>query len=833
MVTSSVGNPPPGQSYQVPTQVSPVPTAVDRAPEPGLGRPRWGWFTRRSLSRLKVRLLALLGVLLVVLSLTGWWLNTRVLSDQGFADVMAKTIRQPAVSQYISERISLQLAPTNKIFTAARPVATTVAAQVLQTDAVASAVHNVVAGVHHQVFQIQDNDSLVNVSGASAVATIKAALTSIDPKLAAKVPDSVLNMATTVTQNRTIALAAEITPYVKWGYLPAGVVGVFLLLLAFSKARDPVHAVRFSGLSMAVAGSLIIGLGAATPLFARVADTPSDPGRGAAVAAFIGVLFGRLVGAGGALALLGLLLAFVPGRDGAGFAVRARRWRARVDGFRMRRRGHVTIGLVALIVGLCVITVPTKLFYFLLWFLALIILFGGLLTVLRGVGVIETRPETAGLRKRQVSAVALAMVASIIVTTTATAAVIDAASRPHAADPQATGCNGYYELCYQPINRIVWAGSHNAMSSVAYNFFTAEHVASIPEQLNQGARALLIDAYNGYRSGGIVRTNFTGEINRQQIIDELGGDALRVLDRLGALTGATKSNPKGQDVYLCHLFCEVGAVKAAEVFHQIDDYLNQHLTDVIILDVEDYVSPATLEKALKAGGLWDRLYHVDLSKPMPTLLDLVDPPPGQDQARRRVIVTSENHANQAPWLIGSYQLMQETPYTFSGINSFNCRPLRGAPTNAFLLVNHWLRSPGPPDPVSAQTTNSQAVLDRRLKQCVAVRHRLPNIVAVDFFGIGDTVKVVNAWNAAIARVTGQSTSLDATIKLIRDDPSSTAKEIAELDTLVLLPETSEAQAMKLLGPIGPVLAAEAAPHSGSRDATPASGTFASRVLRPG
>ena len=40
---------------------------------------------------------------------------------------------------------------------------------------------------------------------------------------------------------------------------------------------------------------------------------------------------------------------------------------------------------------------------------------------------------------------------------------------------------------------------------------------------------------------------------------------------------------------------------------------------------------------------------------------LVNPPAGQDQAQRRVIITSENHAGQAPWLIGSYDLMQETP----------------------------------------------------------------------------------------------------------------------------------------------------------------------------
>jgi hypothetical protein len=112
---------------------------------------------------------------------------------------------------------------------------------------------------------------------------------------------------------------------------------------------------------------------------------------------------------------------------------------------------------------------------------------------------------------------------------------------------------------------------------------------------------------------------------------------------------------------------------------------------VIILDVEDYVQPADLEKALKAGRLWDRVYTPDLSKPLPTMLDLVNPTDGTTERKQRVIVTSENHAHQAPWLIGSYDLMQETPYTFTAINQFNCGPNRGvtwiAPMERYAKVN--------------------------------------------------------------------------------------------------------------------------------------------------
>ena len=70
------------------------------------------------------------------------------------------------------------------------------------------------------------------------------------------------------------------------------------------------------------------------------------------------------------------------------------------------------------------------------------------------------------------------------------------------------------------------------MSSSAYNFVGAEHTVSIPEQLNLGARALLIDTYYGYKDNGIVRTNLAGGANRADIQREFGSNAVKELDRL-------------------------------------------------------------------------------------------------------------------------------------------------------------------------------------------------------------------------------------------------------------------------------------------------------------
>ena len=44
---------------------------------------------------------------------------------------------------------------------------------------------------------------------------------------------------------------------------------------------------------------------------------------------------------------------------------------------------------------------------------------------------------------------------------------------------------------------------------------------------------------------------------------------MRELDRLGALTGTADTSGKKQDVYFCHDFCELGAVKASDVLGEV------------------------------------------------------------------------------------------------------------------------------------------------------------------------------------------------------------------------------------------------------------------------
>ena len=76
------------------------------------------------------------------------------------------------------------------------------------------------------------------------------------------------------------------------------------------------------------------------------------------------------------------------------------------------------------------------------------------------------------------------MVLALVGSATLVVSLAAAGTSAPRADPFHTGCNGYFELCAQPLDQIVQPASHNAMSSSAYNFLSAEHTITISEQLN-------------------------------------------------------------------------------------------------------------------------------------------------------------------------------------------------------------------------------------------------------------------------------------------------------------------------------------------------------------
>ena len=309
--------------------------------------------------------------------------------------------------------------------------------------------------------------------------------------------------------------------------------------------------------------------------------------------------------------------------------------RAWIADKRTRPRWRFAGGIGLMVLALCAITITTTLFRTILVLAALLVLYLGIVICLRASGLLVTDHTIKKLHKRQVVGVFAAMIVAIVFTGTVAVGLVAGNTDQPRANPSNQGCNGYIELCAQPLNQIVWPASHNAMSSAAYNFLGAEHTITIPEQLNAGARFFMLDAYYGYDDNGLVRTNLAGGVNREQLRKERGEEAVRELDRVGALTGVADTSGKKQDVYFCHDFCELGAVPASQIFRNIDDFLDRNLTDVVIIDVEDYVQPKDLKHALVESGLWHRVWRPSPKQyGWPSLYDMVVPTQGRTPRSR-------------------------------------------------------------------------------------------------------------------------------------------------------------------------------------------------------
>jgi hypothetical protein len=251
-------------------------------------------------------------------------------------------------------------------------------------------------------------------------------------------------------------------------------------------------------------------------------------------------------------------------------------------------------------------------------------------------------------------------------------------------------------------------------------------------------RALLIDVYYGFPGGARIKTDLdlygpSGEALEHALGPEGVAAALRIRDRLVGVDEGRR------ELYLCHGFCELGAYELVPTLREIRDFLLQRPGEVLLLIVEDYVSPEDLAEAFEKSGLGALVYREASGPPWPTLGQLV----GSGQ---RVIVFIESGQPGVPWLRPAFELIQETPYTFASPEEFSCRPNRGVPDASLFLVNHWIETTPTPLPSNARAVNALDPLLGRVRECEEERQHPANIVAVDFYGVGDLLTVVDELN---------------------------------------------------------------------------------------
>lgn len=290
-------------------------------------------------------------------------------------------------------------------------------------------------------------------------------------------------------------------------------------------------------------------------------------------------------------------------------------------------------------------------------------------------------------------------------------------------DAAATGCNGSPELCDRSIDEVVFAGSHNAMSSNDLGWKLAMQDGDMVDQLDHGIRALLIDALYWIDEG------------RAEDRVEGGGDPAAA----AVIEAALGDDVPRSGTWLCHGFCALGATDLTAGLASVNAWLGANPREVLLIIVQDEVDPDDLEEAFEQSGLLGRVHIRSGDGPWPTLGQLIE-------ADERVLVWAENGGEPGTWIQNGYaETFTETPFNFALRSEFSCAPNRGQADNPLFLINHWLTTGIPVREAAAAVNSRDALLDR-VRQCEQERGLLPTILAVDFVETGDLVEVVAELN---------------------------------------------------------------------------------------
>ena len=253
-------------------------------------------------------------------------------------------------------------------------------------------------------------------------------------------------------------------------------------------------------------------------------------------------------------------------------------------------------------------------------------------------------------------------------------------------------CNGLSELCDRPLDEVLFAGTHNAMSSGEDGWNFPNQELAFTRQLEDGIRALNFDTYWW-----------------------------------------------NDEAYLCHSFCELGSMTLIEGLTRISDFLYSHPNEVIIITLQSALETDPTLQAFEQAELKSMLHHHDVGADWPTLGELID-------LNERVVLFSNSGAGEDEGYLDQWTHWIDNPYSAQSNADFSCIEDRGNPDTASLFnVNHFITHPVA-DIENSVSANQYGVLWEHLDRCQRETGRIPNQLLVDFYSQGDVLDVVLDWN---------------------------------------------------------------------------------------
>jgi hypothetical protein len=697
--------------------------------------------------RLLSRLLAGLAIVGLLVALIGTYATRTLYDSATFSNRAVSVLDDEAVQDQIAATIADAATVEFPDAIAIRPLLETVARSLVGSPALQSVLASGVEDVHRTV--VNGETDTVTVTLADIGVLIRQGLEVAAPRLAKKIPRTLDAEVLTAGGDADEGLAIEVAQLHE-DLRIADWIGLAVFVLAsigaIALAPSRLAGLRRLGRAAALGGFAAIVL---WQLGRAYATAGLDPQAADAVRAIwnafgddLRVWFALFAGAG-IVTVAGASSTREP-LDLA--AVLGAAW-TRLTQTPERTWVRIARAVALIAVGVLFVTHRDEAGDLILLAIAAFVLYAGAAELMRlaagGVRRADASPSAAAEAEAELGASALARMLAVGVLLVGGLVGLGLATNDAEIGPlEVDTCNGSIVLCDRPIDEVAFAATHNSMSGASYkNWFFAQHEKGITEQLQAGYRGLLVDPHYGFETPEGIATDLESDTgSREKIEAGLGPEGVAAAERLRAQIGF--SGDEEPQVFLCHAFCEVGAITAEHGFREVADFLTANPGEVVVMSIEDATSPEDTVAALEASGLTEFVYRGP-NGPWPTLGEMID-------SGERLLVMAERQGGEPSWYRDQFAITQETPYTFTKVGELerdaSCKPNRGRRDAPFFLLNHWVDTSPAPRPTNARRANQRELLLERIEMCEQLRGIRPNVIAVDFFAEGDALEVVDELN---------------------------------------------------------------------------------------
>jgi hypothetical protein len=695
----------------------------------------------RARARTSIALL-LVGLVGVLAGTPLLYARLQVFDADRLADKAVATLDDSDLRDAIAHRVTeTVIRKVNPDLISVKPLLESGTAAVINTGAFKAVLHTGIVNGYQAMVSGKDN---AVIAAANVGVLLSEALKQFEPKLAKRIPHGLNSTLVKLGKGGWATDVAQAIESVRVLGLILPAFGLLALAGSVGIAPERRRSVIRLGAGLAVVGLIgVAALFVIETLIARGIESETNRGAFEAIwGAFLDPLRNSylVIGGFGVIAASAAASALRPGEHGA---LLRRAWRlVAAEPESTRWRLVWAAGLTT--AGLLMIFEPG-------FVLRAALLVGGAYLLSRAASTVialasePVTPEQSRRERRRIlvwSAVGVGTTAAAVLLLIAILTDNESRSEPSSTG---NGCNGSRALCDRSLDDVAFAATHNSYAGANYpGFLFPEQNNKIPQQLEAGVRGLWIDTYYGI-PGRRVYTD-TSEVDPAliaQLRDDLGDKFADAGDRVRSQIARPPADAKPR-IYLCHGFCELGAVDAEKTFEKIAAFMAANPREVLIIDIEDYTTPADTQALISKTGLVDYVYKGPQGPPWPTLEEMAE-------SGGRILLVAEHMTGGADWYRPLEQTIQETPFAFRKPSQMTCRGGRGDRSTTLFLINNWIDTDPTPKPSNAEIVNGREFLVDRARRCERQRGLFPNVLNVDFYKQGDLFGTVDELNGVRSR----------------------------------------------------------------------------------